>query len=445
MLAKHEGHRAFFCSGSPERREHLESLGIEPIDQKAFNRFTGKDDVKAFNKHVKGMTGGEGMQIVCDMLRGPVFAAGLAVLARMGVNVSRGLAARHRRATTTRRTSRCARSRSTTSTSRPSTAATRPPSSTAACSSPTVHREIYKFEDLPRAMAEMHENVQTGIPIVRVAEELPSRCAPRSLKRPCRIRCDDREAFPPRPHRGERRVALTPDAVKALVKDGIQVAVQAGAGAAAGFDDAALHRGRRARVAGAAEALAADLVLKVGAARPKPEIAALREGAAYIGFLRPLDAPAVARRLAQRRVTAFALELVPRITRAQSMDALSSQANLAGYRAVLLAALSLPRIFPMLVTAARHDPARARVRDRRGRGRAPGDRHRAPARRDRRGLRHARGGRRAGAEPRRALRRRSTSTPATRRTRAAMRRRRPRSSTSGSAPSWASASRRATS
>ena len=90
MLAQHEGHRAIFCSGSPERRKHLESLGIESIDQKAFNRFTGKDDVKNFNKHVKGMTGGDGVQIVCDMLRGPVYAAGLAVLARMGVNVSAG-------------------------------------------------------------------------------------------------------------------------------------------------------------------------------------------------------------------------------------------------------------------------------------------------------------------------------------------------------------------
>src|SRR5262245_8591055 len=150
---------------------------------------------------------------------------------------------------------------------------------------------------------------------------------------------------------GERRVALTPDAVKALVKDGIQVAVQAGAGDSAGFADAD-YAGAGARVsASAAEPLAADLVLKV-APPSQAEIAALREGAAYIGFLRPLDAPAIAQRLAQRRSTAFALELVPRITRAQAMDALSSQANLAGYRAVLIAALALPRIFPMLVTAA---------------------------------------------------------------------------------------------
>ena len=103
--------------------------------------------------------------------------------------------------------------------------------------------------------------------------------------------------------------------------------------------------------AAAADALGADLVLKV-APPTRGRDRGLREGATYIGFLRPLDAPAVADRLAQRRATSFALELVPRITRAQSMDALSSQANLAGYRAVLLGALALPRIFPMLVTAA---------------------------------------------------------------------------------------------
>ncbi|MFI5217539.1 MAG: alcohol dehydrogenase catalytic domain-containing protein, partial [Candidatus Limnocylindria bacterium] len=90
MLAQHEGHRAIFCSGSPERRRHLEGLGIETLDQKAYHRFASPDDVKGFNKAVKGMTGGEGAHIVCDMMRGPVFAAGLAALARCGVNVSSG-------------------------------------------------------------------------------------------------------------------------------------------------------------------------------------------------------------------------------------------------------------------------------------------------------------------------------------------------------------------
>ncbi|TMA36428.1 MAG: zinc-binding dehydrogenase [Deltaproteobacteria bacterium] len=173
MLAAHEGHRAIFCSGSPERRKHLESLGIEPIDQKAFNRFTGKDDVKNFNKHVKGMTGGEGVQIVCDMLRGPVYGAGLAVLARMGVNVSAGW----------QLDTGCNYNSANLSV-RQITVDHVHYETVEACHAatelygsvfrPTVHREIYKFEDLPRAMAEMHENVQTGIPIVRVAEDLPA-------------------------------------------------------------------------------------------------------------------------------------------------------------------------------------------------------------------------------------------------------------------------------
>ena len=91
MQAMHEGHRAFFCSGSPARRAHLETLGIAAIDQKAFNRFAdAEDDVKAFLREIKRLTAGVGMHIVCDMLRGPVFAAGVAALAREGVNVSAG-------------------------------------------------------------------------------------------------------------------------------------------------------------------------------------------------------------------------------------------------------------------------------------------------------------------------------------------------------------------
>jgi len=172
MLAVHEGHRAIFCSGSPERRKHLESLGIESIDQRAFNRFTGKDDVKNFNKHVKGMTGGDGVQIVCDMLRGPVYAAGLAVLARMGVNVSAGwqldTACNYNSANLSVR--QITLDHVHFETVEASNAATE---LYGKVFRPTVHREIYKFEDLPRAMAEMHENVQTGIPIVRVAEDLP--------------------------------------------------------------------------------------------------------------------------------------------------------------------------------------------------------------------------------------------------------------------------------
>jgi NAD(P) transhydrogenase subunit alpha len=151
---------------------------------------------------------------------------------------------------------------------------------------------------------------------------------------------------------GERRVALVPDGVKALVKAGLEVRVEAGAGVTAGVGDAE-YQAAGARVEPDRSALlgAADLVLGVN---PPDDatISRIREGAALIALLRPLDEPARSQALAARRVTAFSLELVPRITRAQAMDVLSSQATLAGYRAVLLAGTKLPRIFPMLVTAA---------------------------------------------------------------------------------------------
>jgi NAD(P) transhydrogenase subunit alpha len=150
----------------------------------------------------------------------------------------------------------------------------------------------------------------------------------------------------------ERRVALVPDGVKALVKAGLEVRVEAGAGAAAGAGDAE-YQAAGARVEGDRAALlgAADLLLAVN---PPDDatVARLREGTAVVALLRPLDEPARAKALAARRATAFSLELVPRITRAQAMDVLSSQATLAGYRAVLLAASRLPRLLPMLVTAA---------------------------------------------------------------------------------------------
>jgi NAD(P) transhydrogenase subunit alpha len=150
----------------------------------------------------------------------------------------------------------------------------------------------------------------------------------------------------------ERRVALVPDGVKALAKAGLEVRVEAGAGAAAGARDAD-YAAAGARIESDRAALlgAADLLLGVNAP-DDATLALLREGAALVALLRPLDEPARAQALAARRVTAFSLELVPRITRAQAMDVLSSQATLAGYRAVLLAANRMPRIFPMLVTAA---------------------------------------------------------------------------------------------
>ncbi|HTF33051.1 MAG TPA: Re/Si-specific NAD(P)(+) transhydrogenase subunit alpha [Myxococcota bacterium] len=156
---------------------------------------------------------------------------------------------------------------------------------------------------------------------------------------------------------GERRVALVPDSVKALAKAGIEVAVETGAGASAGFEDDSYVRAG-ATVASDATLLLgrADLVVKVQPPRVLEhgghEIDLMREGATLVGLLRPLDMPGVARHLAARRITAFALELIPRITRAQSMDVLSSMATIAGYHAVLLGAQVLPKIFPMLVTAA---------------------------------------------------------------------------------------------
>jgi NADPH:quinone reductase-like Zn-dependent oxidoreductase len=176
MLAKSEGHRAYFCSGNPERRKALEELGITPIDQKAFNRFASRDDVRAFNAECKQLTGGAGMHVVCDMLRGPVFAAGLAVASRQGVNVSAGW----QLDTAIRYNSAGASTKQITLDHTHYETITGVAAATELYGSvfkPTIHREVYPFEDLPRALEEMHQNVQTGIPIIRVAEELPETVA----------------------------------------------------------------------------------------------------------------------------------------------------------------------------------------------------------------------------------------------------------------------------
>jgi H+-translocating NAD(P) transhydrogenase subunit alpha len=146
---------------------------------------------------------------------------------------------------------------------------------------------------------------------------------------------------------GERRVALVPDAVTRLRQNGIDVVVETGAG------DAAAYADTEYREAGAEidDPWAADVIAKV----QKPsaeEIERLREGQVLIGFLQPLTDRVGIERLAARGVVAFAMESIPRITRAQPMDALSSQATVAGYKAVLLAAGRFPRFFPMLMTAA---------------------------------------------------------------------------------------------
>lgn len=151
---------------------------------------------------------------------------------------------------------------------------------------------------------------------------------------------------------GESRVALIPEIIKRIATGGVSVRVEAGAGTAAGFSDDA-YREAGAQIATDAGALwrEADVVLKV----QKPadaETANLKAGAVLIGMLQPLSSPALVQELARRRVTSFSLDALPRITRAQSMDALSAMSTIAGYKAVLLAAAALPRFFPMLVTAA---------------------------------------------------------------------------------------------
>src|SRR5881398_155250 len=146
---------------------------------------------------------------------------------------------------------------------------------------------------------------------------------------------------------GERRVALVPETVGRLAKSGNEVVVERGAGEASSFPD------RMYTEAGAAigNAWDAELVLKV--AKPSDEeLARLREGAVLIAFLSPLTNHDLVRELARAGVTALSMDAIPCITRAQPMDALSSQATVAGYKAVVLAAAALPKFFPMLTTAA---------------------------------------------------------------------------------------------
>src|SRR5918994_784911 len=151
---------------------------------------------------------------------------------------------------------------------------------------------------------------------------------------------------------GEQRVALVPESCKKLIQAGYEIAVEAGAGTAAGYADSA-YAEVGAVVERDADALlgSADLLLKVGAPT-KGEAARLRPGAIYLGSLMPLRNLDAVRALAERRVTAFATDAIPRTTRAQAMDTLSSMANIAGYKGVLLAAAELNKYFPMLMTAA---------------------------------------------------------------------------------------------
>ncbi len=164
--------------------------------------------------------------------------------------------------------------------------------------------------------------------------------------------------IPAETYPSERRVATIPAVVRTLTKAGVEVLVERGAGVAAGFpDDAYAEAGSRLAADRAQLFADAEVILQVRAlganlVAGRDDLDRLRTGQTVIGFSDPLGEPAAARDLAARGVTAFSMELIPRITRAQSMDALSSMATIAGYKAVLLAAGTLPRMFPLLMTAA---------------------------------------------------------------------------------------------
>ena len=162
-----------------------------------------------------------------------------------------------------------------------------------------------------------------------------------------------RESYP-----GERRVGLVPMVVPTLVKAGFEVVMEAGAGLGAGYPDAQYaEKGARIFSDRTAVFSAADIVVQVlcygsNDATGAADLPLLRRNQVLIGFLRPLGSQEMIRQVADTGVTSFAIELIPRTTRAQSMDALSSMGTVCGYKAVLIAAETLPRFFPMLTTAA---------------------------------------------------------------------------------------------
>jgi NAD(P) transhydrogenase subunit alpha len=162
-----------------------------------------------------------------------------------------------------------------------------------------------------------------------------------------------KESYP-----GERRVALVPKTVPSLTKAGLQVVIETGAGTEAGYPDSQYaEKGvtilpNRAAVFGAADVVVQVLCYGSNDLTGKEDLPLFRRGQALIGFLRPRGSAEVLRQIAATGVTSFAVELIPRTTRAQSMDALSSMATICGYKAVLIAADTLPRMFPMFTTAA---------------------------------------------------------------------------------------------
>jgi NAD(P) transhydrogenase subunit alpha len=165
-------------------------------------------------------------------------------------------------------------------------------------------------------------------------------------------------AVPKEIYPGERRVALIPQTVPALVKAGLEVTIEAGAGEGANYPDKA-YEDQGARVERDRQSLLAqtDIVLMVRGPGsypdfPAADLDALKEGSILISFTEPLAQPEIMKELAERKLTVFSMELMPRTTRAQSMDALSSMATIAGYKAVLAAADASPKLFPMFMTAA---------------------------------------------------------------------------------------------
>ncbi len=172
MLARSKDHRAFFCSGSPKRRAALEELGVVTIDQQAFNRFSCREDVHAFRKEVRRLTGGDRMHIVCDLMRGSVFNAGILATARLGVNISAGwqLNKNIEYDSASFAVNQITLDHCHFETIAGCIAATELYGSVF---KPILHKEIYTFEHLPRAIQEMHQNTQTGIPIIRVADDMP--------------------------------------------------------------------------------------------------------------------------------------------------------------------------------------------------------------------------------------------------------------------------------
>ena len=159
-----------------------------------------------------------------------------------------------------------------------------------------------------------------------------------------------RVGVPKESREGERRVGLIPDAARSLIGKGLEVSVESGAGEGAGHPDSG-YTDAGASVGSADDAWGAEVVVKV-AVPTLEEIGRMRSGQVLIGHLAPLTSPETNRALAEQGVTAFAMEAIPRITRAQAMDALSSQANVSGYAATLLAAREAGRFFPMMTTAA---------------------------------------------------------------------------------------------